>query len=381
MNLNEIINSVFDYIKSYLWQDVKKGPNGEIRLLNFYLNGDPLIVKLDPKKGDVIVENFLINFDKAMYLTLTESITYNFKKISFMYKDKKVSLFVESAFEDDKTREMVNRVLEVYDFIFEKFQSYSENMFGIRKRNVLSRGVYIITRQDIENLRFLKGLYVTKPDKIGRYLTSYGEDHVNRPLVCWWNKENELEVLYPTESGSWETFNVTKFVKTINDLISRTGGKEWISEDDVLENMDSIQELIYRLRIQLSKPNLPFLSSGSIEITGKEDKTNIMQELNNLEEQIKTLTLIRTFDRYVRDKAIMKLVALSLSSLQKEEGVVSGESILASNIRTVSKLGGGKAVYIGKDELNLVDLKSKVIVSVIQLPSGKKALLIEPLSD
>ena len=245
----------------------------------------------------------------------------------------------------------------------------------------LPYSVYIVTRQDLENLRFLKGLYVTKPDRNGKYLTPYGEDHVDRPLVCWWNEENELEVLYPTEDGTWETFNVSRFAHEINELLSEAGGREWVSEDDVLTNIDKIQELLYRVKIQLSKPSLPFLPTNYLDTDKNEGKADLIKKAEQLGNKIKTLTLIRTFDRYVKDKAVMKLVALSLISTSGEDVVLGGENILVSNVRTVSKLGGGKAVYIGKDELNLVELKNKVIVSVIQLPSGKKALLIEPLGD
>ena len=371
------IQEIAEYIEKNYWAATKILDKNKISLLNFHITGDPCIIDLNENSDSVIVENFLQNMNKNEFNTVVEELEQNFKDVELSQKGESLTLVLNKSKSENDYTAIIDKIFLIYDYIFEKFSGITEKTMGIRKIASMGKPVYIVKRDDLENLKLIRGLFLTKPDAAGKYTSNYGDDSIKRPVLSWKNKQGELIATYIDAQGKLSKINLTTLKEKINDILTRLGLPERVNEDTVLD-IEKLNEALYKARIRVETGEGFFIP---VETSTNVVTEELKREVKELKKEVEKIIQLKTFDNYVREKVLLKLIAHSLTSEEDTLQAVGAKQLLTTKIRTVTKLGGGKAVYIGREELRLIELKDKALVSVIQLPSGKKIILVQPENE
>ena len=367
------LQGLAEYIKTNYWEQVVSKKNNIISLLNFFKSGNPCQIKINKEKNMLTVINFMENIEKKTAQLIANEITQESQQIEVKINTDTLTL-IYTNITQNKYKETIDHIFSLYDKLFEKHGNITEKTIGIRKIKVLGKALYILDRKDIDNLKFLKDLYLTKPSTNGEYLTIYGKDTIKRPILSIENENGEIIIMYIDQNGQLREFNLTKFKEKLNTILTQLGIMEKLTEDDVLD-MEKLNNIVYKLKMQTEGKPAVFTP-----ITAR--KTNLNEEtISRVKEIIReaeTIMQIKIFDNYLKEKALLKITAHAFLEEKNTIQAIGAKQLISTKIRTVTKLGGGKAIYIGKEELRQINLGDKAKVSVVQLPTGKKILIVEP---
>jgi len=214
-------------------------------------------------------------------------------------------------------------------------------------------------------------IIVVMPGEDGWILSSMGMDNVKLPILSVVKSDRTLAYA-PAENNVLKPYNLTEVLNKLKELVDIIGAGIVdlpADESELLVKIGNLLSLLDIIRASLGEGALP-LAPININDEIAEKVKPLLEKLTN---DIEVLRKILGLDEAIRRKIAMRMaVDYARSILQRESGVI------ISNVRKVSKLGAGKAVYIGKEELKILPLGEKVLVSVVE-EKGKKKIVIEPL--
>ncbi len=214
-------------------------------------------------------------------------------------------------------------------------------------------------------------IIVVMPGEDGWILSSMGMDNVKLPILSVVKSDRTLAYA-PAENNVLKPYNLTEVLNKLRELVDIIGAGIVdlpADESELLVKIGNLLSLLDIIRASLGEGALPLAPININEEIAEKVKP-LLEKLTN---DIGVLRKILGLDEAIRRKIAMRMaVDYARSILQRESGVI------ISNVRKVSKLGAGKAVYIGKEELKILPLGEKVLVSVVE-EKGKKKIVIEPL--
>ena len=361
------------YIKANYWKQVVTKKNNIISLLNFFKTGNPCQIKINHEKNVLIVSNFLEKLEKKTAQLIANEIIQDNRQIEVKVTTDTLSLIYPKTTQN-KYREMIDHIFTLYDKLFEKHGTITEKTIGIRKIKVLGKSLYVLDRTDIDNLKFLKDLYLTKPNANGEYISVYGRDTIKRPILSMENESGEIIIMYIDQEGQLREFNLTKFKKKLNTILGELGILEKLTEDEILD-IEKLNSIVFKLKMQTERKPSVFTPIPARRTHLDAEIINKVREIIN---EAETIMQIKVFDNYLKEKALLKITAHAFLEERNSVQAIGAKQLISTKIRTVTKLGGGKAIYIGREELRQINLGDRAKVSVVQLPTGKKILIVEP---
>jgi len=202
-------------------------------------------------------------------------------------------------------------------------------------------------------------------------ISNIGKDHIDLPVLTITN--GEIFSFTPTkDSRSLIPINLSGTVKKLRNLIDLIG-IELIdlprNEVELVKNIGIVLSFVDS--INLLEPDKKF---SILSMNINEDKLPKIKEIiKSIKDELEAIGRMHTFDAIVR-----KRIALRLATVFARESLSGRTGVIVSNVRKVSKLGAGKAIYIGKEELKAIPLGEKVLVSVIE-EKGRRKIVIEPI--
>jgi len=214
-------------------------------------------------------------------------------------------------------------------------------------------------------------IIVVMPTNDAWFITNFGKDHVKLPLLSV-SIDSKIIAYAPSQENTLVPINLTDILKRVRE-ISQDIGSGFIrlpkDEIDLLLSINELLSLLDMIKASMENITLP-LSPVSFKVQDKRKLKNYAEELLKI---IETLRRVNNLNELIRRRLAIRLsIELARKMIAREKGVI------VSNVRKVSKLGAGRAVYIGKEELKVLPLGEKVLVSVVD-DKGKKKIIIEPL--
>lgn len=358
-----------EQIKRKVWKQTAIEGDNIIQLLNFHLNGNPLTIKLGEE--GVVFQRFLTSIDADRCQSIARLLS-QFIDLLVECSDDSMSLVINYPAGNGETyRFIVDTLLQLLNIVIDNWGYLVEKSLGVVKVAILDKNVYVLKRRDIDNFLFLKGLVVTIPDYNGWIEANTGKDNLYLPLLSWINEKGELEIGYVTGEKKLESVNLTKVtdkVIKVSDDINLPSG---ISELDLVKK-DFLVDAIWKLRaLHNGTGTMGFFKQKSLSIE-RDELSDLLNELMKIEKAV-------AFNDALMNRVATRVASGAISTGEKEQLPVMGEEIIASTLRKVTRLGGGKAIYIGKEELKHINLSEKANVKVVKMKDGKTILIIEPL--
>mgnify|MGYP000557144231 CR=1 FL=1 len=205
----------------------------------------------------------------------------------------------------------------------------------------------------------------------GWFLSNFGKDNVKLPILSA-VKDGKTYAYVPEENNILRPYDLSQIYSDVRELVELVGSSAIdipSDESELIVKIGNLLNFIELINASLTETILP-LSPTSID---QSIHDRVQQLLMKLSDEIRILRKIMSLDEALRKKIASRLaVDYARKIIQRESGMI------ISNVRKVSKLGAGKAVYIGKEELKLLPLGEKVLVSVIE-EKGKRKIVIEPI--
>lgn len=368
--MSEISNLVEleEGIKRKIWKNVSVESDNVIQLLNFHLDGSNLSLRLE--EDATILENFLNNISDEKCEALARLLA-QYLDINVLCQDKKVSILIRNEGNGSHARYVVDVMLQLFNIILEKFGHLAEASIGLVKVRVLGKTVYVLKRRDIENFVFLKGSITTVPDFSGWIESNIGRDNVMLPILSWINEEDEIEIGYLTSQRKLESVNLTRIADKLSQYSEELGLIGAVSELDLVKK-SFLTELLWKIKA--------FQNGEQVSTIFQRHRVLIEEDiLKSLTDDLYKLEKALAFNDALLNRIANRVAARAVESGDREQLISMGEEVLTSNIRKVTRLGGGKAVYIGKEELKHIEFSERANVRVIKMKDGSKVLVIEPL--
>jgi len=357
-----------NYIKRRVWKQTSIQGDNIILLLNFHIDGSPLSVKLE--ENTVTFEGFLINIDPDKCETLA-NILSQFMNLIVDCSNNNASVIIEYYEKERSSRFIVDVLVQLLNIMIDNLGHLAEKSFGVIKVAILDKDVYVLKRRDIENFMFLKGLIVTIPDYSGWIEANTGRDNIHLPLLSWVNERGDLEIGYVTSDKKLESVNLTRLIDKMVSLSQDLKLPGSISELDLV-NKEFLMNTIWKLKSIQNGGDVTGLFQQQTFGLERDEIDLLLEDLIRVEKAL-------AFNEALMNRVATRVASGAISTGEKEQLPVLGEEVIATTSRRVTRLGGGKAIYIGKEELKHIDFSEKANVKVVKLKDGRKVLVIEPL--
>ncbi|MHA1616316.1 MAG: hypothetical protein ACTSX9_03300 [Candidatus Njordarchaeales archaeon] len=325
----------------------------------------------------IIVDNILPEITEDLFHLLKEYLPSNSHNAELFLQDRSLCLKISRYKEDDAVlKDCLNIIKRIYEVATEKLPHLTWRTLGEMRLKILNEEVSILSPDFLEPIRtgWRAELVVVLPRDDKWFRSTLGLDNLDLPLLSYID-QSEVYAFEPHENGSLVPVNLSEIIEEIKQLLDSTGLWRIERVNDVIE-MVSNPEIIARIlsTLKMLKNDLPFPPSliGTSQRVSRETLDRIITVLENAYEK---LSKIRNVDRFFYLKIVTRLAVLFARNIIQRGGA---GGVLVSNVRKVSKLGAGKAVYIGKEELKYLELGDRVLVSVIE-EDGKRKIIIEPI--
>lgn len=321
---------------------------------------------------NITVLNLLSEVDKETVSTLSSKTVNYGRKLRYSIKDSKLSVtLLEPA--SIGSLEFLLDVIEtiIVDFIT-KFPRKSWRVLGELRFNLFGSTISVLSSQYSRIIRTRwRGDIIAILRDDGWVTSNIGRDNPNLPLIALSN--GEIFSIAPNfDENSFLPVNLTEFVNKIKELNALVGVKLIDlprDESELLVKLSNVLSLIDSVKMARSDKGFSVIPLRLSE----ENLEKIKSLVDEIEDQVKLIRSMSTFDGVLR-----KRVALRLAIEYAKDILSSERGVIVSNVRKVSRLGAGKAIYIGREELKAISLGEKVLVSVIE-EKGRKKIIIEPI--
>ncbi len=339
---------------------IHMGPSSAGYDLIFDLSGD-----------NITVLNLISRVDDETIELIARKVFGTSQLIKYEVRDNSLKVFFMKAGRSD--------VSDVLGFIEEFFREFITSfprkawlILGELQFNLLGETITILSSKYNECLKTgWRGNIIAILREDNWIISNIGRDHVDLPVLTMTN--GDIFAFAPNKYGdSLIPINLSEIIKELKTLVDALG----ISLIDVPKNeielihkFGSVISLIDSINMIDSEKRFSILT---LNLEGKK-LSELREIIRNLKEKLDAVGRLYTFDGMLRKKIALKLAVRFANEL------LSGESgVIVSNVRKVSRLGAGKAIYIGKEELKAIPLGEKVLVSVIE-EKGRRKIVIEPI--
>ena len=413
--------------------------DGKIVFTFSWLLKEPMRMHLDIEKRQIILSDILIDVpsDSGMYadiLLLTREFNADREELlefGLLNRDGVVSLICkvkhDYTYGTEKTIRLAN---EIFQKVFEDYPEYTKEKFNqimikvrIKDLEYAIPVVLIPYHENIEKERPYRSPgswdLATLPNNEGEYHYQQGDffiggiagvDNVRLPVLGFrdWHDQHyriaypvykdlrkEGNVTYHTLFG-FDFIDLTEVFEDLQEAISLIGQylsklnlsilekrriRSWIKElpSHPVElyfkyyALQDAADFIFRLLDEKESGSLREISSEFARMVNEEDK-------EKLEETARMLVTIR--DK--RDSAASFDESLQHTLAFREAVKIVGDrdriaKVIESNIRNISRSGGGKSIYLGKEELKWIRLGEKALVKVVEYQPFRSRIEIYPM--
>ncbi len=323
-------------------------------------------------KDSITVLNLLTGIDTDTLQIISHRVLGKNKSINLDITEN--SLNFSTRWQGDLR--ILEDTLDIVRNIFREFMTYfpkkSWMLLGEIQLNILGNSISILSEEYNDVIRTgWRGDIIAILRHDNWVISNIGRDHVDLPILTI--SDGNIFTFAPTKDGDHlEPINLTKIIQELSSLLDFLGVQIIDLPKDESELFRKLGQIIGLL------DSIKLLKSGGdfslLPIKLDEEKIKVIEaRLKEIESKVDAIRRIFAFDGVVRKKIALKIAA------QYAREILHGEKgVIVSNVRKVSKLGAGKAIYIGKEELKAIPLGEKVLVSVIE-DKGRRKIVIEPL--
>ena len=248
--------------------------------------------------------------------------------------------------------------------------SYTWRKWGEILVNAFGYDVTILSRDYNNPVRtgWRGDIIVILPDENGWLKSNIGIDNESLPILSY--VKDEVFSYIPWEDNSLRPISLTRIlekIKLLTENINMPMLQPPKDEAELLENINNILGALEMIKLSV-KGGMPLISTSDVN-------SSFNELVSEIERELKLIQRMLTFDGILRMKiAIKQAIEIAREIIEGKRN----QGIIVSNIRKVTKLGGGKAIYIGKEELRVIKLGDRVLVKVVE-EMGRKKLIIEPI--
>lgn len=323
----------------------------------------------------LIAFNVLVDIDSDIFEILRRNIVEWSESLELDFDAEKKVLNVKVRVLDlnEAIDIFLSCIKTIYCSLMEKFPYVAWRVLGEIQIDMLGYRVSVLSRDfsKPERCGWRGEIITVMPNEQGWFTSNFGKDNINLPLLSI-VRDSTIYAYGVAENNILKPYNLTEIKNSIINEIKEIDGSAVIlprDESELLEHLGDLINYIEMLKVSIEESALSFIP---LNIDEREKKV-LKQKIEQLLAYTSLLRKIIGLNEAIRKKISIRF------ALEKARNILQREqNALIANVRKVAKLGAGKAVYIGKEELKMMPLGEKVLVSVIE-ERGKKKIVIEPI--
>ena len=310
----------------------------------------------------------LNDFPKDILKDFEEEIRKEGLEVS--YKIDGVLTIIMNYIEDHSIVKFLSIIKILLRTLLKLKPNYTWHKWGEILVNAFGFDVTILSRDYNDPVRtgWRGDIIVILPDESGWMKSSIGLDNESLPILSY--IKDEVFSYIPWEDNSLRPISLTRIlekIKLLTENVNMPVLQPPRDEAELLKNINNILGALEMIKLSV-KGGMPLISTSDIN-------SPLDELIDEIERELKLIQRMLTFDGILRMKiAIKQAIEIAREIIEGKRN----QGIIVSNIRKVTKLGGGKAIYIGKEELKVIELGDRVLVKVIE-EMGRKKLIIEPM--
>lgn len=321
---------------------------------------------------NITVLNLITNIDSETVNLIAKKAFRENPSITYEVKDNSLSIEFSDFIGLDGLKNVLIIIRNFFKEFIASFPKKSWLILGEIQFNIFNETISLLSSKHTQCIKTgWRGeiIAILKDDE---WINSnIGRDHVDLPILTMAN--GEIFSFAPTrDNRSLVPINLSEIVKKLRHIIDLIGVKLIDlprNEVDLVKNIGIVLSFINS--INLLEPEGKF-SMLSMNIS-KDKLSKIRKLIESIRDELEAISRMYTFNTIIR-----KRIALRLATIFAKESLSGDTGVIVSNVRKLSKLGAGKAIYIGKEELKAIPLGEKVLVSVIE-EKGRRKIVIEPI--
>lgn len=422
-------------------KDLQEGrENGKTIFTFTWLLKRPMRLILDMKKEQLLVPNILedVSPGSAIYadvLLLTRKFSAGREELlelGLLNKGDSVSVVCKPKHNDYTyaTEKILKLVNDIFQRIFERYPNYTEEKFNQVMVNLkirgLDHGIPVVLTPYQEGIEKTHPYHspgswdlATLPNSKGEYYYEQGDfflgsiagvDNTRLPILGfkdWYT--GHYKIIYPLYKDLKKEGDITyhtlagldlldlsevhdsfqKAISIIKEYLLRIGLSyhEKRKIESRLKELPShpvelyfkyfalkdAADFIFRMISEKSGRSLGIISHEFANFMSKEDKKQLKKTADMLLEVREQRDSAASYDESLRHILAFREAVNTTAERKRATKVVE------SNVRNISRSGGGKSVYLGKEELKWIQLGEKALVKIVEYEPFRCRVEIYPI--
>jgi len=372
-----MIEKITSILQDFFGQKpIREGDNIFIITLGPPTKAFKMIIRIASDK--IVAENVLPEASEEVINYLRRRISEEKITIKLFIHNETRNLSIEMPYKRDileSIKAFLVVLKKLYQIVIDHFPHLAWRILGEIKIRIMNEEITVLSPEYEEPRKtgWRSDLIAILPGEDGWFKSVLGLDNVFFPFL-FFLKDSEIYAYKPSPNGQLIPINLSeilKKLKQISEKLHHYGITLPENETEVFINFEKIPNAISMLKMIRDGSIFP-LSFTKISTVDKENLDHMIRELEKIYEE---LAKVRNIEHFIKLRVLIRMAVLLAKNAIQRGGA---GRVLISNVRKVSKLGAGKAVYIGKEELKYIRLGEKVLVSVVD-EEGRRRIIIEPI--